>query len=522
MDLRRSGSDSYDAIIVGGGIGGLVAAAYLARARAHVLLLEASGRFGGRTEMAEFAGGFRAPVSAQALYALDERALRELRLASGGLQFAQTGMDMIALRPGGEHFVLPQRGFRARASLAARGGPDGRAYAGFHKETRTFARKLRPLWDGSVRGVSGRDEDGMLAVLARRLRLCDRDAERLEDFSRLSAAAYLDRWFENDALKAALSFDAFPSGLSPQEAGSALVLIWRYAQESRARPSAASRLRGGPGAFAAALETPAKDAGAELRTAARVGSIIVEKRRAIGVTLASGEIIAGRAVLSCLDERQTLLGLVPPESLGFGTAAHLPAYQKIATAQVMLALNGLPPFAGLERSGLASRLLIAERPEAASESKSAALMDHLPKALAMEVTIPTVADSSLAPPGGHVLCALLPYLPVSVAGGWEAGREILKMRVLRALEAFAPGLRERLVDAHVVTPEDMAERSGGGVAAALATPWSRLLASYDARISTPIAGLYLCGSAAEPVNVISGRAGRLAAWMVFSEQGSPS
>jgi len=305
--------------------------------------------------------------------------------------------------------------------------------------------------------------------------------------------------------------------LSPQEAGSALVLIWRYAQVSCGRQAAVSQLRGGPGALAAALEAAARRRGAELRLNAQVTSIVVEGGRAVGVTLASGEIVAAGSVLSCLDRRRTLLGLVPPGAIGFGAAANLPDYRKVAIAQLMLGLNGPPPFAGLERRELGARMAIAERPEIAAEAKGAALAGRIPAELVIEATIPTASDPHLAPAGQHVLSAVLPYMPAAIEGGWAAHRDRLRKQVLGTLERFAPGLKDRVVAHRMFTPDDIAARYGGS-AAELTAPWSRLLASYDSRIRTPIAALYLCGRSAEPVNALSGRAGRLAAGLVFSER----
>jgi phytoene dehydrogenase-like protein len=134
----------------------------------------------------------------------------------------------------------------------------------------------------------------------------------------------------------------------------------------------------------------------------------------------------------------------------------------------------------------------------------------------MEVSIPSVADPDSAPAGGHVLIAILPYMPVGIEGGWQANRENLKRRTLATLERFAPGLKDRVVTHWMMTPEDFAARYAGH-AGELGSPSSRLLASYESRIRTPIAGLYLCGAAAEPVSSHSGRAARLAAGLVFAD-----
>ncbi len=510
MSLRSVAANKYDAVIIGGSIGGLVAASYLARSEARVLLLERSDRFGGRAETVDLGQGFRAPVLADNGSAFDLRVLRDLHLSRYGLRHDKADMKLVALRPGGMPILLSSRAlFHARAD-----GQGGSAYPAFRREALGWARLLRRVWDGTLDLPAAPAPS--LATIARRLRLSDSQWERFEDLSHVSAAGFLNRWFEEDSLKAALSLEVSASGLSPEEAGSALVLIWRYGQASAPRRAAATRVHGGPGAFAAALEASALDAGAELRRNMSAKLIIVENKRAVGVLLASGEIIAARAVLSSLDVRHTLLDLMPPESVGFGAAANLPDYQRVATAQLIVALNGLPPFAGLDARDPQSRIVIAERSEIAAEAKGAAILARLPDELVMEVSIPSLSDPNLAPAGRHVMVVFLPYMPVTIEGGWEANRETLRRRTLATLERFAPGLKERVVTYWMMTPDDIAARYAGH-AGELGSPLTRLLASYESRIRTPIAGLYLCGAAAEPVSNLSGRAARLATRLVFAD-----
>jgi phytoene dehydrogenase-like protein len=508
MILRGGQHNGYDAVIIGGGISALTAAGYLAQGGGRVLLLEATANFGGQAETIEFTPGFRAPKLTHVVYALDGRSARELRLAEHGLRFSNPNMPLVALGPGGKHVTLPAAGRRGPAGFAEQASPDASAYRTFHDQAMRIARLLRPLWGGVLACPRVRDGDDQIAPLIGRLRLSPGDARQFEELSRLSAAAYLDRWFESDVLKAALSFDVFPSHLSPQEAGSALVLIWRYAQDFTPHQGAVAQIQGGPGALAAALEAAARNAGAELRAWARVSAILVEKRRAVGVTLADGEMIRAGTVLSALDARATLLGLVPEDALGFGTASRLPEREKLGTAQVLFALAGPPPFAGLDADLLAARLVMAGRPETPAEAKSAALNGTFADGLALEITVPTIADPSLAPAGRHVLSAILPYVPAKARGGWEAHREVVRKRVLTALEGFAPGLKDRVLAHGVVTPDEAKPSE---------PPAARLLSSYEARMKTPIAGLYLCGETAEPVNAVSGRAGRLAAGLVVMD-----
>jgi phytoene dehydrogenase-like protein len=503
------------AIVIGGGIGGLVAAAYLARGGARVTLLEARETLGGEAETAPITYGFSAPYIAHTLYALDARMVRELRLHQHGLAFAERDMKLVALRPGGQHIVIARDAYAARSSIAARAPADTDAYARFRRETLALARRLRPLWTGAVADRAEATPEGA----ARALKLSHAEAERLALLARMSVSAYLDRWFESDALKAALAFDVAAEGFSPQEAGSALALIWRYAQESCGLQAAVSQAKGGPGALAQALAQAAQEAGAELRTGARVQAITVEAGKPTGVTLDNGEALPAMAVLSSLSARRTLLELAPAHVLGFGGTGPLasPAVGT-GTAKLLLALNGLPPFAGLEQAALRGRLVVAERPESAAEAKGAALAGRLPNDFVLEATVPSLADPSLAPNGQHVLSVSVPYLPLLSESEWAVRRDVLADRIIATLEAYAPGLRERIVERELLTPTDIAQRYG--VEAGDSQPaLSRMLSSCATRVRTKLSGLYLCGAPAEPCSAISGCAGRVAASLVLAELG---
>jgi phytoene dehydrogenase-like protein len=496
-------------IVIGGSVGGLVAAAYLARGCAHVTLLEARNTLGGEVENAPIADGFSAPLIAHTLYALDPRMVRELELHKHGLQFVERDMPLVALRPGGQHIVIARDAHAARARLTAYAAADADAYLRFRREAMTMARRLRPLWTGALP-----DGDAKPETAARALKLSSARSRELTALSRMSAASYLDRWFESDALKAALGFDAAADGLSPQEAGSALALLWRYAQESCGLQGAVAQPKGGPGALTEALAEAARAAGAELRTGARVRAITMEAGRPNGVVLESGENLPTSVVLSSLSARRTL-ELAPPEVLGLGEGAPSSA-ARTGTAKLLLALKSLPPFAGLDRDALRGRLVVAERPESAAEAKGAALAGRLPAELVMEITVPSVADTSLSPQGQHVLSVRVPYLPLLPEGGWQARREVLAERIIATLESYAPGLRERIVAQELLTPDDIATRYDTDAGAVVNA--TRMLTPCVTRARTPLPGIYLCGTSAEAVNAVSGCAGRVAANLVLTEE----
>lgn len=502
---------SPTAVVVGAGLGGLVAAAYLARAGVATTVLEARPIVGGCVETAMLGASFRVPLVTHVFYAIDRKMVRELGLHTEGLEFAERDMLLVSLRAGGNHLVLPSDLYTARAVVKEHAPTDVEAFLRYRRELSAFARAMRPLWlaEDPVPQATG----DPVAAAATICGLSRADRRRLGMFVRSSASAYLDRLFESDALRAALAFDVALHGISPLEAGSALLLAWRAAQTSGGIQGATAQYRGGPLALGAALARTAQNAGAIIRTSTRVAGITLDGPRATGVVLASGEHIDAHAVLVNLSRTDTMR-LLPPEVVGFGMPRG--NNHAVASAKVLLGLNGPAPVAGLAAAAEHGRLIIAERPETAVEAKGAALAGRMPDELLLEVTIPSAADTSAAPAGQHVVSVMVPFMPADIEGGWEARRGTLLKRVIAALEAYAPGLSERIVERVALTPEDLAQRYGTSrVPASVA----RLLASYESRIRLPTLGAYLCGSAAEPADAVSGAGGRVAATLALADLG---
>ena len=216
------------------------------------------------------------------------------------------------------------------------------------------------------------------------------------------------------------------------------------------------------------------------------------------MSLASGEEIAARVVLSSLSRRRTLLELAPAGAAGFAATAQLRRRTAdVGEGKLVLVLSSLPGFVALQPAG---RFIIVERLEGCIAAHAEARTGHLPRELALEAIAPTSTDRTLAPAGTHLLSVLVRPLPVSPAEGWDELAQGLGKRVLAILERHAPALTAS------VTAMNFAAPRGCDPPTAL-----RMLAGWSERIVTPIGGLYLCGEAAEPVSAISGRAARIAA-----------
>jgi phytoene dehydrogenase-like protein len=457
-----------DAIVIGGGLNGLVAATYLAKAERKVLLLEAEETLGGSCRATSAIPGVRTSFGGELLAAFDPRLVKDLGLR--GLKFAVRDMPLVALRQDGRHLILSRDAHATSRVLAAQSRADADAYRRLRAEIFALARTMRPFWWENSASAP-------------------QDAQ----YSRLKAtsAASLLSAFESDTLKAALAFDT----VAPFESGSALALVWRAAQEMCGLQGAAAVPQGGLPALIDMLTAAAQNAGVEIRTKARVARLIADNAVA-GVALDTGEEIFSRAVLSSLPRRQTLLDLAPTASAGFSETQRLHRSTPLTgEASILFLLNAAPDFDAPN-----ARYIIVDRLEVYAAAESAAREHNMPDEILIEAVVPTAADPSLAPPGQHLLSVRVPGLPLAPHGGWPALPAALIKRVTATLAHHIPHLRERMIGIDIRLPSEEEPFSA-----------ARLASSYPARITTPIEGLFLCGTGAEPMNAVSGRAGRVAA-----------
>jgi len=487
-------ASSYDALVIGGGVNGLAAAAYLARGGKHTLLVEARETPGGLCDTTDLGHGHLVPSVAHALYALDPRVTSELRLTGHGLKFALRNATIALLQDGGGQLVLSHDIRAGARSIAACSKADAEAWPRYSNELFTLGRSMRALW-WDMGGKSVRN------------RLVDQIA-------RTGTGAWLDSWFESDALKTLVAFDA--SALSPLEAGSALLLVWRAAQEMCGLQGAVAFPAGGPAALSMALVKACETAAVELRMNARVAELAIDGNRVTGVRLHSGDVVMAPLVLSSLSRRTTLLELAGGAGLGLGERHKIADASPVAAAKIVLALDKLPDADGIAGK-LNGRLILADRPESYVLAHADARAGRIPDDLVMEVTFPTVTDRALAPQGGHAASVVVRPVPREIAGGWEASRAVFAAKALSRLNGRIPGLVKHVVAIDVLTPDVLSSRYG---AEPDTLAVSRMLSDWPARMRTAIDGLYLCGADADVAPAASGRSGRIAALLAISATGS--
>jgi phytoene dehydrogenase-like protein len=359
-----------------------------------------------------------------------------------------------------------------------------------------------------------------LLKVGRRFRALGRkDGFRLLRWGPMAVADLVGEWFHSEPLQAAIAArGVFGTAMGPWSAGSGAVLLLNAAVDpAPGGPSVMAA--GGPGTLAAAMATAVRDAGGEIRTDARIAKILVREGKAGGVVLVNGEEIQARAVVSGVDPRRTFLDLIDPIELDPDFITKIRNFRARGTvAKVHLAVGALPAFSGVPNpADLHGRVHIGPEIDYIERAFDASKYGEIPRRPYIDLTVPSIADSSLAPAGKHVLSAHVQFVPYELRTGWDSGRQALLAAVLETLEEHAPGLRNTVEATHVLTPVDL-ERSYGLTGGHIYHGEPSLDQLFTMRpvlgwsqYSTPIANLFVCGSGTHPGGGITGGSGQNAA-----------
>jgi phytoene dehydrogenase-like protein len=512
----------YDAIVIGGGINGLTCAAHLGKNGVRTLLLEQRDRVGGCAAESELAPGFRVPTLAHATGPVRSDVVEELQLYLHGLEFSDAPIDVSALSPDGRSLVLWDDARRTAEGLRAWSAKDAAAWPAFQSSLRRLGALIAGLFIStppSVDAPTTRDVFGLLQTLGTFRKLPKADQWRLLRWGPMAVADLVGEAVEHELVRATVAADGvFGAMLGPWSAGSGLQLLLMHANRTVAWPAGRVAARG-PVTVARALERAAGRYGVEIRTSTGAHRINVKDDRAVGVTLAGGDVFEARAVISAVDPKRTFLTLCDAEHLPPEFLWRIKHYRSRGTlAKVNLALSALPAFAGATREMLAGRVRLAPDLDYLERAFDHAKYGRFSPQPWIEFTVPSIADASLAPPGAHVLSAYAQFAPYTLRdGNWDTSREAFGECVINTLEHYAPGIRSLIVAGETLTPLDF-ERgwglSGGqifhGELSLDQFFTMRPLLGYG-QYSTPLRGLYICGNGTHPGTGLTGGSGLNAA-----------
>jgi phytoene dehydrogenase-like protein len=514
---------TWDAVIVGGGHNGLVAAFYLARAGLRTLVCERREIVGGCCVTEEFAPGYRASTGAYVLSMLREAVWRDLRLVERGIEVDAAGPSLNLYADGGA-LQLDDDLVHTREEVRRFSAADARALGEFESELGRIAELITPLIDATPadpRSLRPRE----LGRLARLGGLAARHRGLIADATYLfgtSATQYLSEWFESEQVLAALGWHAInDSTAGPSTPGTAFVLLHDHASEQAGGGIRQwGFVRGGIGRLTEAMADAAREAGAHVRTEATVERVLVDGGRAIGVRLAGGEELSAARVLSNADPKTTLLGLVAEGELPERFAAALGAYRCEGTSvKINLAVDELPRAAAIAGGGVQPyhrgiaevNPTIAEMDAAQAEARAGrpAGDPHI------ELCIPTVHDPSLAPDRKHVVTIDVNSQPYTLAeGSWDEIRDSVADRAIAKLGEYFPNLPGSITARQVLAPPDLEALLGiwGGHALHGEMAFDQLFILRPVRgwsdYRTPVRHLYLCGAGTHPGGGVTGANGR--------------
>ena len=465
-------SVTYDAVVIGGGVNGLTCAAMLAKRGLRTVLVEQRDSLGGCAAEGEMAPGFRAPTLAHSTGPVRRDVVEELQLQTHGLRFADSAIDVCSLSEDGRSLVIAHDAHQTATGLRAWSQKDADAWPAFAHSVQGISRVVGTLLTQappSVDDTSARDLWSLTRTLGAFRGLPKADKWQLLRWGPMAIADLVGEQVETELLRATLAADGvFGAMLGPWSAGSGLQWLLAAANRSVAWPGSWSVV-GGPAALARAMARAAGRFGVNVMTGDGARHIEVANDRATAVTLASGERLVARAVISAVDPKRTFLCLcdadhLPPEFLW-----RMKHYRSRGTlAKVNLALSALPAFRGATRDMLAARVRLAPDLDYLERAFDHAKYGRFSPQPWIEFTIPSLSDPSMAPSGGHVLSVYAQFAPFSLDQGtgpftpsaWDAQRDALGDTVVNTLERYAPGLRELIVAREVLTPLDF-ERGWG-------------------------------------------------------------
>jgi phytoene dehydrogenase-like protein len=520
----------YDVIVIGGGHNGLVNAAYLAKAGKKVLALERRHVLGGAAVTEEIIPGFLFSECSYVVSLLRPEIIRELDLPRHGLEILPLDGTFTPML-NGDYLWRMNDHARTQREIRRHSRLDAEAYDEFSKMMTPMCRFVKPMLSmipPDPTTLNPRDLKQLHFMLQRFRSLSSDERYTLIQLMTMSAADFLDQWFETDALKATMSASGIiGTFLGIRSPGTAYVLLHHYMGEIDGAFRSWGFSRGGTGAISNAIGAAAREAGVEIRTQAAVDRILVKNGRAAGVVLKSGEEISATVVSSSVDPHLTFEKFLQPNELPSDFLEGVRRYKyRGSSGKVNIALDGLPEFKVMPGTGAHLRGAISISPgvEYMERAYDDAKYGNFSRRPYIDMVIPSLTDPSVAPPGKHVLSCFVQYAPYKLAQGtWDDQREAFGDTVVNTIAEHAPNIKKLIIGRQVLTPLDL-EREFGLTQGNIFQGELSLEQLFFLRpvpgwayYRTPIDNLYMCGSATHPGGGIMGAPGRIASQVILKE-----
>ncbi|CAN6339218.1 unnamed protein product [Urochloa humidicola] len=542
----------WDAVVIGGGHNGLVAAAYLARAGQSVAVLERRGILGGAAvSESDLVPGFRFSRCSYLLSLLRPAILRDLELERHGLKLLPRSPSSFTPCLDGRYLLLGPDAELNHSEISKFSKKDALAYPRYEEQLEKFCKlmdfvidsappELRQEFHASMvdRMKDRVDKSAFWGGLLRHvMKQGQKNMVEFFDLLLSPASKILNYWFESEVLKATLATDAVIGTMAGVNTpGSGYVLLHHVMGETGGQRGVWAYVQGGMGSVSSAISKAALEAGVQIVTNAEVSQVMVNETtgKVQGVALADGTEVHSPVVLSNATPYKTFVDLVPSNVLpeDFLRAIKTADYSS-ATTKINVAVDKLPQFhcckdinpeGGPEHMGTIH--IGSESMEEIDLAYREAAGGVSSKRPVIEMTIPSVLDKTISPPGQHVVNLFVQYTPYKLSeGSWQDSiiRKSFAERCFSLIDEYAPGFSSSVVGYDMLTPPDLEREfglTGGNIfhgAMGLDSLFLMRPAKGWSDYKTPVKGLYLCGSGAHPGGGVMGAPGRNAASVVLED-----
>lgn len=511
---------TYDAIVIGAGHNGLITAGYLGRAGKKVLVVEARDVVGGACTSEELIPGATWSSCAFIASLLRPEIIADLELERYGLEMYQTEANEVSIFPDGSHLFVWKDMDKTLKEIEKFSKSDAGAFLDFGLRVKKFASILTPFL--------------MSPAPSRSQVLAAFEAAGAEDLFNemvlLSTKDLLDRYFENEHIKGLFTFFGMISVWGgPSTPGTGYVYGHHSVGEFKGTLGQWGFVKGGMGGITQAMARSAEAHGAEIRLKSPVREVVLDRGRATGVRLASGEVLSARTVISNADPQRSMLQLLPAGAIDAKLTAKLEDYDaRGSMARIHLLIDELPDYIGFPAGEFGpqhqAQAIMGASIENFERAWEAERRGEIPDDFVIEAVIQSTHDSSLAPAGKHTMTLGVQQLPFELAGtDWDTIRDDWADRVLEVLFRYAPNLRGHILERVIITPKDLERDYGltGGNIFHGAMFFDQLFNNRPtpelAHYRTPVGNYYLCGSGTHPGGGVMGANGHNAAQVVIAD-----
>ena len=520
------GANRFDAIVIGGGHNGLVAAAYLARRGARTVVLEARHKTGGAADTSQpwpDAPEFRVNTLSYTMSLMPPTIIRELELERFGYKVHPLGRGYIPL-PDGRSLIETSDPAEDHEQFAKFSKRDADRVVDYFDWLDKLTKVLAPILMQTPPKVGSRSLgdafDQARFAWSLRTKVDMRTVAEITRLFTTSAADLLDRWFESPVIKGAEAVNGIiGTWFGPYSPGSAYVLAhhsvgdlgdgvlagWGFAE-------------GGTGAVADAIRRSAESAGATIRVNAPVERILVREGRAVGVVIGGGEEVYASTLVTACHPKITFLSQLDRSELPDDFLNDIENWKtRSGVVKINLALDRLPEFTadpGFNPDIHGGAIEICHDIAFIERAFQDAREGRAAEQPFSDCEIPSVFDPTLAPEGKHVMSMFSQWVPHEWANEPHPRQlEAYADRLIQLFDDVAPGFKESILHRQVIGPYEMEHEYhliGGNIfhgELSVDQLFHMRPAPGYADYRTPIAGLYQASSATHAGGGVTGLPG---------------